>query len=269
MPKKLSPTKRASLASRADRYDLYQRAVQDPEPEIRFIQRVYKRARGRAALSFKEDFCATAHLATAWVKGHRARTAIGVDLSAEPLDWGREHVLAQVSEEVRSRVTLIQANVLDVVEPKVDVVGAFNFSYLIFKRRSELVTYFKRAYESLNDEGVFICDLFGGTDAIGTIVESRKVKGGFTYVWEHADYNPISHELLCHIHFQFRDGSEIREAFTYDWRLWSIPEVRECLEEAGFRTTQVFWDPTDEDEYRLTEKEENQLGWLVYITAIK
>jgi hypothetical protein len=263
-----TPTKE-TLASRADRHALYQIAVQDPEPEINFVQRVFKRARGRAAVSFKEDFCATAHLATAWVKGHRSRTAIGVDFSEEVLAWGRANVLAPESESVRSRVTLVEANVLDVVRPKVDVVGAFNFSYLIFKRRAELVAYFKKAYESLGDDGLFFCDLFGGTEAIVPIVEPRKCRTGFTYVWEHESYNPITNEILCHIHFKFRDGSELPKAFTYDWRLWTIPEVRECLLEAGFKDTQVWWDPTDEEDYRLTEKEENQLGWLVYIVGVK
>jgi len=122
---------RPTLASRADRYVLYQRAVQDPEPEIAFIQRVFKRTRGRAAQSFREDFCATAHLATAWAKGHRARTAIGVDIDPEPLAWGRANVLAPEPEQVQARVTLARANVLEYAGPKVDVVGAFNFSYLI------------------------------------------------------------------------------------------------------------------------------------------
>ncbi len=269
MTKKQRPSKSGTLASRADRHVLYQIAVQDPEPEINFVQRVFKRARGRAAVSFKEDFCATAHLATAWVKGHRARTAVGVDLDEEVLAWGREHVLAVESPNVRERVSLVQANVLDVVSPKVDVVGAFNFSYLVFKKRTELVAYFKKAHASLNRDGLFYCDLFGGTDAIVPIVEPRRCRTGFTYVWEHESYNPITNEILCHIHFQFRDGSELRKAFTYDWRLWTIPEVRECLLEAGFKDTQVWWDPVDEEDYRVTEKEANQLGWLVYIVGVK
>lgn len=268
-PSKRATKGRPTLASQADRYVLYQRAVQDPEPEIAFIQRVYKRTRGRAAQSFREDFCATAHLATAWVAGHRSRTAIGVDLDPEPLAWGREHVVAPQPEHVKARLELVQANVLDYAGPKVDVVGAFNFSYLVFKQRRDLVAYFRKAYEGLGRDGLFFCDLFGGTEAIVPIVESRRCKGGFTYVWEHARYNPISNEILCHIHFRFRDGSELREAYTYDWRLWTIPEVRECLLEAGFRDTQVWWDPTDADDYRLSEREENQLGWLVYIVGVK
>jgi cyclopropane fatty-acyl-phospholipid synthase-like methyltransferase len=257
------------MASRADRYLLYQKAVQDPEPEVNFMQRVFRRVRRRAAVSFREDFCATALLATTWVKGHHARTAIGVDISEEPLAWGREHVLGPEPASVRQRVELVRANVLDVARPKVDVVGAFNFSYCIFKTRGELVKYFAKARAGLNKDGMFFCDLFGGTEAIIPLVEDRPCDG-FTYVWEHATYNPVNNQILCHIHFKFRDGSEIREAFSYDWRLWSIPEIRECLLEAGFRDTQVWWDPAEESAYyRMTELEENQEGWLAYIVGIR
>ena len=261
--------RRVTMASKADRYRLYQIAVQDPEPEVAFMQRVYRRARGHAALSFREDFCATALLATSWVKGHRQRTAIGVDISDEPLAWGREHVLGPEPQHVKDRVQLVQANVLDVDRPKVDATCAFNFSYCIFKERAELVRYFTKARAGLKSDGVFFCDLFGGTEAIIPLTEDRTCTGGFTYRWEHASYNPINNEILCHIHFRFRDGSEISKAFTYDWRLWTIPEVRECLLEAGFSDTQVWWDPVEAPDYRLTEREENQEGWLVYIVGIK
>ena len=52
---------------------------------------------------------------------------------------------------------------------------------------------------------------------------------------------------MCHIHFDFSDGSSIRKAFTYDWRLWSIPEVRELLLEAGFSKVHVYWEKTDDE----------------------
>ncbi len=65
----------------------------------------------------------------------------------------------------------------------------------------------------------------------------------------------------------------MKKAFTYDWRLWSIPEVRECLLEAGFSKVEIWWDPVEDDEkddyYRVSEEEENQEGWLVYIVGIK
>lgn len=260
------------MAKLADRHELYQKSVQDPEAEISFFDMVYKKHRRRRALSFKEDFCGTAYLSTTWVKSHKKRTAIGVDLDQPTLDWGIQHHLEPAKQSVRERVTLINANVLDVKEPKVDVSCALNFSYCVFKTRKELQHYCNVAYQGLNDDGVFFCELFGGTEAIVELEEYRELRG-FTYVWEQAEYNPITHEILCHIHFDFPDGSRMKKAFTYDWRLWTIPEVRECLLEAGFSRTEVWWDPVeddpDDDYYRVSEKEENQEGWLAYIVGIK
>lgn len=260
--------KKRKLADKADKFLLYQKSVQDPEPEVRFMNRVFKRHRKRKPLIFREDFCGTAHLAAHWVASHESRTAIAVDLHKPTLDYAEKHVLPQHPKSVRERVSLVHANVLDVAGPKVDVTCAFNFSYCIFKTRELFGRYLKSAYEGLGEDGVFFCELFGGIEAIDELLEERKVED-FTYVWEQAKFNPISREILCHIHFKFKDGSRLKKAFTYDWRLWTIPEVRELLLEAGFKKVEIWWDPVDEDDYRVTEEEENQAGWLVYIVGIK
>ncbi len=257
-----------SLAEKADPFRLYLQSVQDPQPEVGFMSRVYRGMRGRKPMRFREDFCATAYLATHWVKSHPGRTAIGVDLDRPTLDWGLEHIIAREKPSVAKRVELIQANVLEVVEPKVDICCAFNFSYCIFKTREQLGRYFRTALEGLADEGVFFCELFGGTEAIIELEEKRKVRD-YTYIWEQEKFNPITREILCHIHFRLKDGSKLRKAFTYDWRLWTIPEIRELLLEAGFKRVDIWWDPVDEDDYRITTEEENQEGWLVYIVAGK
>lgn len=264
------------MSEQADRHTLYQDSVQCPEVEIDFFTKTFKKLYGKKPLTMREDFCGTAFLSTEWAKSGKKRAAWGIDFHAPTLEWGRRHNLAKTKKRARERVHLIHANVLDVTEPKVDVVCAMNFSYLVFKERPELARYFSVAHQSLNDHGIFICELYGGTDAIVPIKEKRPVDG-FTYVWEQADFNPITNETLCHIHFRFRDGSRLERAFTYDWRLWSIPEVRECLAQAGFSRVDVYWDPVTEDEdddlspieYRLTEKEDNQAGWLVYFVAVK
>ena len=260
-------------ADRADHHELYQLSVQNPEAEIHLFNKMFKRYRGRRPMSMKEDFCGTAYLSTAWAKSHKKRTAIGVDLHGPTLDWGRKHNLEPEPASVVERVTLVQANVLDITEPKVDVSCALNFSYCVFKRREQLRKYFEVALQGLVDDGMFLCELFGGTEAITELEESRELDG-FNYVWDQARYNPINHEILCHIHFDFPDGSRMEKAFTYDWRLWTIPEVRECLMEAGFKRVDVYWDPVEGDEkgdswYRKTEEEENQEGWLVYLVALK
>jgi SAM-dependent methyltransferase len=266
--------RRKSRAAGADVFKLYQDSVQCPEAEIHFFDRVFKKHRRRKALTMKEDFCGTAFLSAEWAKTNPRRIAVGVDLDGPTLDYARDIVLAGETDDVRKRVKLLQANVNDVTRPKVELSCALNFSYCIFKKREELVHYFKQAYKGLEDDGMLVTDLFGGTEAIDVIEEDRKLNG-FTYVWDQADYNPITNEILCHIHFKFPDGSRINKAFTYDWRLWSIPEVRECMEEAGFPKVEVYWEPEDEADdgeildYRFTEKEENQEGWLVYVVGIK
>ena len=53
--------------------------------------------------------------------------------------------------------------------------------------------------------------------------------------------------MICHIHFKFKDGSRIKKAFSYDWRLWTLPEIREVMEEAGFSNTRVYWEDEDEE----------------------
>jgi hypothetical protein len=67
----------------------------------------------------------------------------------------------------------------------------------------------------------------------------------FKYVWEVAHFDPITHHQVCKIHFLFSDGSKIRNAFVYHWRLWTLPELREVLQEAGFHEIQFLWEQTD------------------------
>ena len=79
--------------------------------------------------------------------------------------------------------------------------------------------------------------------------------------------------MLCHIHFKFPDGSRIRRAFSYAWRLWSLPEIREVLSEAGFTRSTVYWQGTNEESgegngvFEPTEQGEADASWIVYLVA--
>jgi hypothetical protein len=266
-----SAARRSTMADRADRHELYQNAVQTPPTDIAFFVRVFRQLRKREPLVLREDFCGTANLACHWVRGNTRRRAIGIDLDGPTLAWSRANNLARLRPAARSRVTLHRANVLDGVGARADVACAMNFSYCVFKTRALLRRYFEAVRERLVDDGVFICELYGGTEAIVELEEEREV-GDFTYVWEQERYDPVTSETLCHIHFDFRDGSRLERAFTYDWRLWTIPELRELLAEAGFREVQVWWETVDEDgdgtgDYEQVEHAENQEAWLVYLVA--
>jgi SAM-dependent methyltransferase len=260
------------MASRADRHDLYQKSVQDVGWEVGFLERIFHDLRGRAPLSMREDFCGTALAACEWVRRNPRHTAVGVDLDAEVLAWGREHNLARLTPEASKRIELLQQDVLKVRTQPVDMLLAFNFSYWIFKERATLKRYFRRARESLAEDGLFLLDAYGGSDAYLEMRE-RDDLGRFTYIWDQADYDPVSSHTTCHIHFAFPDGSRLSQAFTYHWRLWTLPELRELLLEAGFSAVSVYLEETDSEtgegtgEFALVERGEADPAWIAYLVA--
>jgi SAM-dependent methyltransferase len=267
--KKLAGT----MAERADIHDLYERSVQAVDVEVEFLQDTFRSLRGREALSFREDFCGTASAACEWVRTGAARHAVGVDIDAVVLDWGRRNRVARLTETARARVKLLNDDVRRVATEPVDLVGAFNFSYFCFKTRDGMRDYFSSVYSGLKADGLFFLDAFGGPDASDLQKEKTKYDG-FTYVWDQAQFEPVTSRIVCHIHFKFPDGSKIKRAFTYDWRLWTLPELRELLTEAGFRTVRVYWEGDDGDgggngEFREHATGEADLAWIAYIVAEK
>lgn len=275
----MSSKAKNTMASQADIHALYEKAVQEPESDVEFYNDTYQKIRGKKPLVLREDFCGTALISTEWCKSDPARKAIGVDLDGPTLDWGRQHNLDPAGDDVASRIQLIQANVLEVKEPKADVTCAMNFSYNIFRTRDALRDYFAAARDGLNEDGIFILDMFGGTEAMDEMEEERDIDDDdVTYIWDQDSFNPITNDITCYIHFNFSDGSEIQRAFTYTWRLWSIPEVRELMLEAGFSKVRVYWEKfidSDEDddelegtgEYYEAMEVENQESWIIYIAA--
>jgi SAM-dependent methyltransferase len=264
-----------TMAEQADIHELYELSVQNVEHEIEFLQKTFQSLRGRTAYLLREDFCGTASASCQWVRQGSEYQAIGVDIDPAVLDWGREHRIGRLDPEDRARVELIESDVLEVETPQVDILVAFNFSYFIFNTRETMRRYFKRVYDALKDDGVFFCDMFGGPEAQEETKEKTKhKKHGFTYIWEQAEFHPVTHYMRTHIHFKFKDGSKIKNAFTYVWRLWTPPEIRELLLEAGFSKATVYWEGEDEDgegngEFNADARGEADLAWIAYVVAEK
>lgn len=265
--------KKLTMAEQADRHELYEASVQNVGEECNFITTTFSRLRGREPQSWREDFCGTASAACEWVRGGPQRTAVGVDIDAEVLEWGRKHRVSRLNAEQQARLRLIEANVLDVDTGKVDCVGAFNFSYWIFQTRPQMLDYFAKIRETLVDDGVFFLDAFGGYEAYEEMKEKTKYPD-FTYIWEQARYSPVTGEMDCYIHFKFPDKSKLKKAFSYTWRLWSLPEITEMLSEAGFKNPTVYWEGTDKDGegdgvFTPDAEGEADAGWIAYIVAEK
>ncbi len=273
MKVKKATARQRTMADRADIHELYERAVQNVEHEVEFTQTTFERIRGRKAYRLREDFCGTASASCQWVRQGEQFQAIGVDIDPEVLAWGRLHRVRQLPIADRTRVQLLQSDVMTAETPPVDLMVALNFSYFIFDTREKLRDYFKRAHAALVDDGMFFIDLFGGPEAHEETKEKTKHKG-FTYIWHQAKFHPVTHYIRCHIHFSFGDGSKIKKAFTYEWRLWSAPELRELLQEAGFGSATVYWEGEDKDgeangEFKPEKKGNADLAWIAYIVAEK
>lgn len=267
-------------AATADKYDLYQKAVQSPDLDVPFFARLFRRERGRRALHLREDFCGTALLSATWIASAPDRTAEGFDLDPEPVAWGIEHNFAGEAR-LGSRTRVVRAtprfaaHLKDVRAPgdrAPDLRIAFNFSYWVFLARRDLLEYFRAAHASLARDGVFAIDLYGGPDATEEMEETRRC-GGFTYVWDQAKYWPGTGEYLSRIHFRFPDGTSL-QPFTYRWRFWFLTELVDALAEAGFRRVDRYFEGTDDKgegdgNFRKGLRGENCAAWLAYLVAFK
>jgi hypothetical protein len=266
--------RKQKIASQANRHHLYQESVQDTAAEIDFVEETWQKLRSRPAELLREDFCGSANTACEWIRRDPQHYAIGIDLDAEVLEWGRHNNLERLDDDQYDRITLLQENVLDTQPELADIVLAMNFSYYLFLERFDMLRYFRGVHASLLDDGIFFLDAYGGYDAPRELQEERECDG-FTYIWDQESFNPIDSLMTCHIHFEFPDKSRMERAFTYHWRLWTLPEIRELLAEAGFTEVTVYWEGTDEDSnegngiYEPTQKGDADPGWVCYIVAEK
>ena len=118
-------------------------------------------------------------------------------------------------------------------------------------------------------------DCFGGsltqlTNDYKVYFPSKK----YTYHFEQLSFDPINSRAKLAIHFRFKQGKPLNNAFVYDWRMWTIPELREILEEAGFKTSTVLWEGLTKSgdgngKYLPKKTGEECESWIAYIAAYK
>ena len=252
------------MKAQIDKYELYERSVQDPQGTALMLRDDFRKLRGRAAHRLREDFAGTATLAAAWVRRNRANSAVAVDLDPVPLAWGRTRHLVGIED----RVTLVEGNVLDPHGKEYDLIVAFNYSWLVLRTRAELRKYLARVRESLAPDGIFELDLYGGIGGTQEGEETTKFRG-WTYVWHQKTFDPTTHETHCAIHWKLGDGRTLRNSFTYHWRLWTLPEIFDLFAEVGLETLEIQAedDSPVEGHYRKVKRVPNWEQWNVKVLA--
>lgn len=236
-------------AAVVDKHDLYELCVQSVDHLAPLLRAIH----GGQPTVLGEDFCGTAALSRRWCEHAANATAIGIDLDPDAL------ARCPATRGVR----LIEGDVR-VVTDAVDVLFVGNFSIGYHHTRAELVSYLTHARARMNAGGVFVCDTYGGESAFltGAVHRPHPIPkeidgiGGriCRYTWEQRHADPLTGMVTDVIHFRIEDCGdiveELDEAFVYEWRLWSVPELRDAMRESGFTETAIYAglaDAVDED----------------------
>lgn len=102
------------------------------------------------------------------------------------------------------------------------------------------------------------------------LVRTGQEHGGFEYWREDGPVDYATNRFRMSLSFRFRDGSWLRDVFSYDFRIWSLKEVRrvrrqltqlsEAMEEAGFARVRILVLPrNDIDSYEAHSSDESDV----------
>jgi hypothetical protein len=256
-----------------DKYAYYLNSVQAPDNDVLFLRDTYKELRGKAPEVLREDFCGTFSICCEWAKMGPKFRAHGIDLDYEPIQYGLANYLPKLSSSQQGRVQVHQENVLNPGLPRADIICAMNFSHFIFKERAMMKSYFHNCYATLNPGGIMVADCFGGSACFEPNTDATPMKN-FTYYWQEESFDPVTNNAVFNIHYKPKGQKKIEKVFTYDWRMWSIPEIRDMMLETGFRKTHVYWEGTTkkgegDGNFKQVEKGEECQAWIAYIVGEK
>lgn len=257
------------------KFKLYEEAVQSPKWQVEYLPQFHRWLVGTQPQSMREDFCGSGLISHEWVKLSPKHRAVGLDLDPTVLKYAESVHRGTLSPSEQKRLQFLKQDVLKPTREKFDWIGAYNYSFYTFHERKQLLKYFKSVYQSLKKKGTFFLELSGGEGFKEMIQETKTFKvpdqGLFKCVWQQHQHDPISNTNRYSIHFKLPDGSWLNDAFQYHWRIWEIREVREALEDAGFKKTVVLWENSSEDadEFLPQEQGDSRRDWLAYVVGVK
>ena len=249
--------------------DLYRLAVQHPLAEVAFVEHVWAHDHGEDSepMLLREDFAGTCAVAHAWVRSDPDRQAMAIELDEPTAAWA-----AKRFED--DDLHIVEADVMAVDEPAVDVTLALNFSVMIYHSEAALLHYLAHALAGLHAGGLLILDVFGGQGVEESSVQSRRIEpdeGGFsafTYHWEQRGRDVVTGRIDCRIHFELDDGPRLDDAFVYDWRLWSPGQIIDLARQAGFADASLWWsDPTEPGRHAPVQEVPGDQDWVGYVVC--
>lgn len=218
-------------------YDLYINGFQSPKEVAELVDKLFnknKRKRKPYPEALREDFCGTAANCRAWLdKGIRGGEdrALGVDIDKEVINYaertfGTDELILAQNDAVH-------------LEGKADVVLCLNSSLFYFHDRESLLDYLFRCRRRVDPGGLVLFEVYDGAAARETGSDVIHFEGGKA-IWVQECFNNISGMSQCRIDIHPENGQPITNAFQYDFRLWTIPEILDALTETGFHNREVL-----------------------------
>lgn len=223
-----------------DKYQLYIDSVQDIGGLLGFVNSICgdKMKDKKNPPVLREDFAGTGINAYHWrLDAPLDSYAIAVDIDPEPIEWGKKEF---GDEDRGDDVHFYNEDSLLLDKPS-DITLCLNSSIFSIHSRDRLSTYFNRVYERLNKDGVFIFEIYGGPSALTTGKDEVPIGiDEFTFVWEQRNVNTLTNRSENYISFRFPNGQQMRDAFSYDHRVWTLPELMDIIGETDFKDTEVY-----------------------------
>lgn len=278
-----------------DTLELYRWAVQDPETHVEVLRIMYESVHpGLRPSVLREDFAGTAAESVAWVALQENRAAVAVDLDGETLQWARNRAERILGSDA-AHIDFVEGDVMEIAPPRVqpaDILSILNFSIFYLDSVERLSAYFAHARTCLASGGLLVLNAFGGVESRQVRTDAYQITPSprlatesaippFEYVWEQRSYDPATERLDCRIHFNVPDPHKpgenrwIRDAFHYDWRMWSLGGLTDALRTAGFDHVAVWMHTYDASKgidgvflgpAALTDVEAME-SWTAYVVA--
>lgn len=284
----LSDSKISTMASTANINELYEMSVQNPLIEVTNLLMMHHHVHNNqnqryiAPLILREDFCGTALLCKAWLERNVLHRALGIDWDSSVLDYSKNTHFSNSCDNIRLYCNDVLKH--DPEYGPVDIIASLNYSICYFHTRNSLLLYLSNIIRNnyLNPGGIFVCDLFGGAeyhDLEQPLIQTIRSISNFKYIFEQKNLDILTNRINCSMHFKFRDGSTIKNAFQYDFRMWTFFELKEIFTDAGFtrvyiwlmgrnrlHTTESNQDDVDADDDQETTFERIQLHPTIMTT---
>lgn len=254
------------------RWALYRHCVQNPPATLAMLDAITRGNGAPPPHTLHEDFAGSAAIAHAWsaasahTRSTNPRRALAIDLDPVALACApspkRRARISTNSSAVRAVVADLRDLPRHATTPKADVIYAGNFGVCELHHRDELLAYLRGVRARLARKGSYICDLYTGPGALRTSATAVlhpalpsdelartphviPAHARVRYTWRQRDVDLLTGIVTTSIDFALLGPRgkvllDLPDAFAYHWRLWSIPELRDAFQEAGFACTELY-----------------------------